>query len=135
MKTNSTTSSDMNLYKTNIVQKSQRVEHNMSPHEGRFFAPITSSSNGARDFSGRVPIQLHGTGGAEAYSVPYLRIADYYLAICPTDGTECPTAARACVYTTIETGLVGLGWGVRVENIHRPMPALSSVISRFEATI
>ena len=63
MMTNSTTTSDMNLYKTNMVQKSQRVEHNMSPHEGRFFAPITSSSNGARDFSGRVPVQLHGTGG------------------------------------------------------------------------
>ena len=65
----------MNLYKTNMVQKSQRVEHNMSPHEGRFFAPITSSSNGARDFSGRVPVQLHGTGGAEAYSVRYIHIA------------------------------------------------------------
>ena len=110
MKTNSTTSSDMNLYKTNIVQKSQRVEHNMSPHEGRFFAPITSSSNSARDFSGRVPVQLHGREGAQ-YSVPYLHIGDYYLAICPTDGTECPTAARACVYTTIETDLVGLGSG------------------------
>ena len=78
MMTNSTTTRDMNLYKTNIVQKSQRVEHNMSPHEGRFFAPITSSSNGARDFSGRVPVQLHGTGGADPYGVRYLRIADYY---------------------------------------------------------
>lgn len=95
MKTNSTTSSDMSLYKTNMVQKSQRVEHNMSPHEGRFFAPITSSSNGARDFSGRVPVQLHGREGADPYSVPYLHIADYYLAIYPTDGTEYPTAARA----------------------------------------
>ena len=97
-------------YITNIVQKSQRVEHNMSPHEGRFFAPITSSSNGARDFSGRVPVQLHGTGGAEAYSVPYLRIADYYLAICSTDGTECPTAASVCVYDHRDRpGGVGVG--------------------------